>query len=453
MQAVPPGPVHGHRIRRTVTIATLLALVFTFSGCDLSVFGFGEAKSDEPRNLAVQVRSTSATLRWEAPRTDRAIEHYKVQIATSSKQWKVVARVPRTTRSHEITGLEPGTKYYFRVWVRFDHDYGKAAKVSATTPRTDTASRPSGPAVAPPVTAPPATAPPATAPPATAPPATAPPATDPPATDPPTSEPGDRCSPTAYPTDGCTGAPTTSGLQVHEGDLTVTRAGAVIDGYRVTGRLLVRASNVTIRNSVVYGGIDGWRAEGGTSFTVEDTTVGRAGVCVGRHGVGSENYTARRVRVLGFADGFWVSGSNVTIQGSYATMCRSGCWHSDGVQVLNAAGARNITIDRNVLDMRPVDDPCATTCPIFVPTDQNPGVRVTITNNVVAGGEDGICIYNRGSGSFPSVTGNLSVRGSHDRTPFAVYCGNIGVWSGNAEVDYDFATGRVIRTVRTMDLC
>src|SRR5699024_10014100 len=50
-----------------------------------------------------------------------------------------------------------------------------------------------------------------------------------------------------------TGVPAGTRLKVHKGDLTITKNGTVIDGLDIRGFVRIKASDVTIRNSVIRG--------------------------------------------------------------------------------------------------------------------------------------------------------------------------------------------------------
>lgn len=88
------------------------------------------------------------------------------------------------------------------------------------------------------------------------------------------------------------------------GSVTVTTDGSVIDGWRITGYLHVKADGVRIRNTVVrHAGQYAVRIfEGSVGTIVEDSDV----YCLtGRtSGLAFGNYTARRVRLHGCAVGF-----------------------------------------------------------------------------------------------------------------------------------------------------
>jgi hypothetical protein len=267
------------------------------------------------------------------------------------------------------------------------------------------------------------------------------------------------CPLPAYPTAACTGVPAGTSLTTHQGDLVVTTPGQVVEGVRVTGGVDVRADGVVIRDAEVRGPVrndfDGRRYR----FTIEDSTVGTATGCSswGNGAVGVSNYTARRVRVAGFPDGFRVAGSDTVIEHSMVTLCSSNPDdHSDGIQAYGAAGATNIVIDHNSIDQRAVTNGAAT-APIFIPNDGerqgNRDLDVTVTDNLLAGGGFSLRVYGDLPFTAPAVTGNKIVDGTWAYGPLDVSCARIGAWSGNATVTYDWSTGRITGQARALDDC
>jgi hypothetical protein len=271
---------------------------------------------------------------------------------------------------------------------------------------------------------------------------------------------GDTACPLpAYPTAACTGVPAGTELTTHQGDLVVTTPGQVVDGLRVTGGIDIRADGVVIRNTEVRGPVRNDVGGARYRFTIEDSTVAPASGCSswGNGAVGVSNYTARRVRVAGFPDGFRVAGSDTVIRDSLVTVCSSNPDdHSDGIQAYGAAGATNIVIDHNTIDQRAVTNGAAT-APVFVPNDGerqgNQGLSVSVTDNVLAGGGYSLRVYGHLPFSAPAVTGNKVVDGTWAYGPVDVACDRIGAWSGNATVRYDWSTGRVTGQVRALDDC
>jgi len=281
-------------------------------------------------------------------------------------------------------------------------------------------------------------------------PATIPPTTP---TQPPTGS--TTCPLPKYPSDACTGVPSTAKLMTVNGDYNA-KAGEVIDSKNVTGNIIINGNDVVIRNSRIGGKVDNESSR--ASFTIEDSTVGLDSGCgsISDGLVGVANFTARRLRIKGQPDGFRVAGSNVLIEDSYITVCsKNPDDHSDGLQVYGAANAKNIVIRHNVFDQRPVTNGAAT-APIFIPTDAdrqgNNGVTVTVTDNVVAGGGFGFRIY----GTLPLtayVTGNKVVNNTWGYGPVDVTCDKIKSWSGNAVITYDWASGTILSQVRALTDC
>jgi hypothetical protein len=278
-------------------------------------------------------------------------------------------------------------------------------------------------------------------------------------TPPPPQGGGTNCPLPAYPTAACTGVPSGTQLTTHSGDLVVRTAGQVVDGVRVTGAVDVRAHDVVIRNSEIRGRIT--NDFGGTRyrFTIEDSLVGSTTGCSswGNGAVGVSDYTARRVRIAGFPDGFRVAGSRVHIEDSFVTLCSANPDdHSDGIQAYGAANGTDIVIRHNTIDQRSVTNGAATS-PIFIPNDGerqgNQNLTVTVTDNLIAGGGYSLRIFGNLPFSAPAVTGNKIVDGSWVYGPVDLACERIGTWSGNATVAYDWSQGKITRQVRPLDDC
>jgi hypothetical protein len=267
------------------------------------------------------------------------------------------------------------------------------------------------------------------------------------------------CPLPGYPTAACTGVPAGTSLTTHNGGLVVTTPGQVINGLRITGTVDIRAHDVVIRNSEIHGNV--FNDSSGTRyrFTIEDSTIAPPNGCSswGNGAVGVSNYTARRVRISGFPDGFRVAGSNILIENSFVTLCSANPEdHSDGIQAYGAANGTNIVIRHNTIDQRAVTNGAAT-APIFVPNDGerqgNQNVTVSITDNLLAGGGYSLRLYGNLPFSAPAVTGNKIVDRSWAYGPVDLTCSNIGTWAGNATVTYDWSRGRITSQVRALDDC
>lgn len=84
--------------------------------------------------------------------------------------------------------------------------------------------------------------------------------------------------------------------------MTVTTPGTVIDGKSITGDLRIKAANVVVKNSHVYGDVRIDAGDSGYSFTIQDSTVD-AGPTDGSAsydgtGIGARDFTALRVNVI-----------------------------------------------------------------------------------------------------------------------------------------------------------
>lgn len=287
------------------------------------------------------------------------------------------------------------------------------------------------------------------------------PATSTPPSAPPSTPPtGAACDLPRYPTAACTGVPAGwTPVTVHTGNLVVTTPGAVIQDHLVTGTIDVRAANVTIRRTRVYGRIDNFVTN--TVYgrlLIEDSEVvnppGQTYTSDTEYSIGVANYTCRRCKIVGKVEG-WRMGAGsfpgagpIVIEHSYALlrvsreMCDTIDPHGDGIQ---AYGSPVATIHHNTIDQR--DDPCPTG-PIFIPDDGNAGG--TVTDNVVAGGGWSMRLA---ADSLTVVTGNKVVDRTWGYGPLDVDCSRIGTWGGNATVTFDWATGQILSQVRPLTDC
>lgn len=151
--------------------------------------------------------------------------------------------------------------------------------------------------------------------------------------------------------------------RVHKGDLTITKAGTVVNNWEITGVVRVQASNVVIRNSLIRGLtptssgralVSNW--EGHPGLLIEDTTIREDKRSpYNSSGVQGYNFTLRRVHIVGGVDNVQIYGQNVLIQNSllentsyYASHYsqRGGPTHNDGIQILKGD---NIRIKNNTI--------------------------------------------------------------------------------------------------------
>jgi hypothetical protein len=165
---------------------------------------------------------------------------------------------------------------------------------------------------------------------------------------------------TAQPGPTNTGVPDGTVLTRRSGDWTISTPG-VYSGFDVHGVVRVTASDVTIKNSILRGGVATSdigivNAIYGThNVVIEDSEIVPEYPSAYIDGVTGGGYTLRRVDIHGTVDGAKIFGDNTTITQSwihdlthYASDPNQGgaASHNDDVQVL---GGRNLLISGNTL--------------------------------------------------------------------------------------------------------
>lgn len=174
-----------------------------------------------------------------------------------------------------------------------------------------------------------------------------------------------------------TGVPAGTGLTVVDNDVTVSKAGTVIDRKDIRGCVRVEAPGVTIRRSKITCGdnyavasfVDGYSGKG---LVIEDSEISCGGPGTG---LGDTNFTARRVDIHDCENGFDIDGS-VTVQDSYIhDLFQSAEAHTDGIQL---AGGAQIVIRHNTFFANN-----GTSAIISHPTRNS---DVLVADNLMAGG-------------------------------------------------------------------
>ena len=203
-------------------------------------------------------------------------------------------------------------------------------------------------------------------------------------------------------------------LTKHQGNLTITSPG-VYDGLDISGYVVIKAPDVTLRRCIVRGGppvTQGGNAvisivRGAAGFLVEDVTITPAypndrlnGINVNQPG------TIRRCNISGTVDGVMVYGNGVTIEDSYlhdfatlpTTTQADGKTHNDGVQIQAGSG---IVIRRNNIKG-------GSTSAIIITQDAGTVGDLTIDDNDIDGGSASINIVTNG---LP--LSNIKIRRNH----------------------------------------
>ncbi len=191
---------------------------------------------------------------------------------------------------------------------------------------------------------------------------------------------------------GNTGVPVGTVLTVVEGDLTITKAGATYSGLDIHGFVKVEAPDVTIKDSIVRGGVApadiglvNDTDNSATNFVIEDSELVPMDPSVQIDGIKGWNYTALRVNIHGTTDGAKMYGPNATIEDSYihglVTYAHDpdhggGQSHNDGVQILSGS---NLKIIGNTIEG-------GSNTALMVTQDHGTTSNVVFDNNWVSGG-------------------------------------------------------------------
>ncbi len=233
-------------------------------------------------------------------------------------------------------------------------------------------------------------------------------------------------------------------LTAVSGTVTLSTPGQVYENKLVTGRIVVTAPNVTIRNVKLVATDQnyaiqafGWVGDP-SGLLVEDTEIdlnGRLGI----KGIAFDGYTARRVffhngsdcahmehDVL-VEDSLCVSGPDTNSDGwPDGTAFCNGPEHFDGFQ---SDGGANLRLRHNTIRV-----PCSQTSAILMSTNTKPIRDVTIADNLMAGG--GYTLYCNAGPDVPNqtVTGNRFARTYYAKSGYwgaTTGCGAADVFSNN----------------------
>lgn len=241
-----------------------------------------------------------------------------------------------------------------------------------------------------------------------------------------------ECAPSAASQVGFVGA----GLRLDQLQATTSRVlvldrpGQVLENFRHVGTIVVRAPNVVIRRGLVR--FDGSNLHAikneSTGLVIEDVEIdsqgrGRDNRGMGADAVGPANYTATRVHVKGFADGFKAS-HNTTIEHSLVEYLSTESSTPSGLRSLHhdaiqSMGGDNITIHCNDLRTRGPNGEFADGQVLqLIGRDGTslPIRNITVTDNVISGGAMAFRLA-RAEGA--TVTGNTFVDGSWRWAPVA----------------------------------
>ncbi|WP_210509047.1 right-handed parallel beta-helix repeat-containing protein [Naasia sp. SYSU D00057] len=239
-----------------------------------------------------------------------------------------------------------------------------------------------------------------------------------------TTAPAPAPAPSVPAGNGSTGVPAGTQLKVVQGDQTITTAGTVLDGLDIRGRVIVKAENVTIKNSIIRG------TDQGGKYGLVDAMAGKPGLKIYDseivattpnytvNGIMGSGFELHRVNIHNTVDQVHIAGSNVVVKDSWlhgTVHYENDPYHSDGSHDDNIqiVAGNNILISGNVMED-------AQNTAIMVNQDSGATSNVTITGNKM---DDGDCIMNvtsEGTVRGLTVTNNIfGLNGSVNRC--AVY--------------------------------
>lgn len=242
---------------------------------------------------------------------------------------------------------------------------------------------------------------------------------------------------TGFPDAGNTGVPDGTVLTTYTGPLTITTP-TVIDGKKITGRLIVKAS-LTIRNSTLTGTIDG---DYGKPLLVEDSNLN--GGSTSYPTVGYGDVTIRRSEITGGQHNV-LCGTNCVVEDSWLhdQALPSNQGFHNNAYISN--GGSNVVLRHNTVHCTPKDNSVGGGCTADVSFfgDFSTISNVTVDNNLFKTTPGGYCGTfglnpSKPYGSNPTgvkVTDNVFERGAGKCgywgpvTSFLV--GNGNEWAGN----------------------
>ena len=231
------------------------------------------------------------------------------------------------------------------------------------------------------------------------------------------------------------------------GTVTVTKAGTVIDSEDIKGQLIIQASNVTVRRSLIEGAksqdasVD---IQSGSGILLEDDEVTATYPSVGNDDMRVRNATLLRLNVHGGVDGMkFFSTSTVSaswIHGltyfAHDPAQANGHTHNDTIQIL---GGSNFHITGNWLESGTIDNSA-----IQVTQDIGKISSLFISGNWADGGS---CSFNfsghNGAGKQLALNGITVINNRFGHTSAR--------YSGNCAIVDDFTTHLVQATGNVWD--
>ncbi|MCW4384739.1 right-handed parallel beta-helix repeat-containing protein [Salinibacterium sp. SYSU T00001] len=213
------------------------------------------------------------------------------------------------------------------------------------------------------------------------------------------------------------GLPPGTPLTVHNGDLTIRTAGAVVSNLDIRGFVRVEAPNVTIKNSIIRGRATDSHAimiyAGlGTSagLRVLDSELAPTYKTPLTNGVYGYGFTLTRVDIHDVIDAVHIFGDNVTVENSRLhgnLHFENDPYHSDGSHddSIQIQSGRNIRILGNTISG-------SYNAAVQITQDRDVVSNVTISGNKISGGGCTVNVAEKGRGPIAGLTVSRNVFGT-----------------------------------------
>ena len=255
---------------------------------------------------------------------------------------------------------------------------------------------------------------------------------------------------TVQPSLANTGVPAGTALTRHDGDLTITTPGTVVDGLDIHGFVKVMAPGVVIKNSIIRGKATSVQrallssTSDTASVTIQDSELYAAVPNGWIDGIRGWNITATRVNIHDVIDSVHIYGSNVTVQSSWlhdnlhytADPAQNGSpSHDDSIQIQKGS---NIRIVGNSISG-------AVNTGIQFTQDQGIVSNVVIDKNWADGGGCTVNMAEKGKGPFQGITITNNTFG---RTTKHLNCAIISPTTTVLTTSNNFYTDGAVATVR-----
>lgn len=224
----------------------------------------------------------------------------------------------------------------------------------------------------------------------------------------PTSAPPTTSSPRTYPGASTTGVPRGTKLTRHDGDLTITKDGTVVDALDVRGLVKIYADDVTIKRSIIRGRVVTQQSylvqisEDASGTKIVDTEIYAAHPTHLIKGVVGSNLTMLRTDVHDVIDQLSATGGGIRVEDSwfhdnlhYASdpLHGGGPSHDDNIQISHGKGFR---IVGNRFEG-------AKSASVMIVQNSNRVSDVRITGNLIDGGACSINVAEGGHGAIAGV--------------------------------------------------